>query len=105
MIDETGMLVGRIFFAVCAFVSLLGFIYVKKAVGLGYWYIKTFQFKNILKEPSVNHYRYSRWYFFACLIMFAALAFNPLFMQSIPFIVVFFATVFIFTAYFYSSLF
>ena len=105
MSDEAGILVGRIFFAVCSLVSLLAFIYVKKTVDLGYWYIKTFQFKNILKKPNVNHYRYSRLYFLTCFIMFAVLVFNPLFMESIPFIIVFFTTVFVFTAYFYWSLF
>lgn len=105
MIDETGLLVGRVFFAICSFLSLLAVIYTKRAVDMGYWYIRTFQFKNIVKQPNIHQYRYARFYFWACLIIFVSLAFNPLLMESMPFITVFFMIVSIFTVYFYWSLF
>ena len=105
MSDQVGLYVGRIFFSICALVCILGFIYVKKAVDIQYWYIKTFQFKNIKKKPDVNHYRYARIYFFLCFVFFLMLILNPLLMDSGIFIAVFFMIIFFSTAYFYLSLF
>lgn len=53
MEDTTGILVGRIFFMICALISLFGILKPEKMAKESLMYIKKYQFKNINSNPTL----------------------------------------------------
>ncbi len=60
MEDQVGMLVGRIFFGICAAVSLFGAIKPEIVLRDSLKFIKKYQFEDINDEPSLFWIKISR---------------------------------------------
>ncbi len=71
---EDGVIVGKIFFAVCAFISLLCFSNYKFVARDSWRFIRKYQIKSLNEEPSKTYVKIFRIWTFIVFVVFVVQA-------------------------------
>ena len=74
MEDPSGILVGRIFFLVCASISLICFLKYEFVARDTWKFMRKYQFKNLAEEPSVKYIKMFRVWSLIVVLIFVVQA-------------------------------